>query len=120
MACEGMLRCTPQIAELFKLPGVTHVLSCAQAPHNTIGNAVAHEGLLSSVGALGSFSNTELIELVIASEVFELHGQAGNRLRKIALAAAKRWAGADQTASGLLVTYLKKNVQSYKYFVVSS
>lgn len=57
---------------------------------------------------------------MIASEVFELHGPAGSQLRKIALAAARRWAGADQTASGLLVTYLRKSVQSYKYFVVRS
>lgn len=71
-------------------------------------------------GSLGSFSNTDLVEFVIASEIFELYGQSGVRLKKIALAAAKRWAGADQTASGLLVTYLRKNVQSYKYFVVSS
>lgn len=58
------------------------------------------------------------MELVIASEVFELHGRVGSRLKKVALAAAKKWAGAEQTASGLLVTYLQKNVQAYKSFVV--
>ena len=67
---------------------------------------------------MGSFSNTELLQLLVASEVFELHGTIGARLRKVALAAAKKWAGLDQVASGLLVSYLRSNVPSAKSFVV--
>ena len=50
--------------------------------------------------------------------MFELHGAIGERLRKVALTAAKKWAGLDQVASGLLVSYLRANVPSAKSFVV--
>lgn len=55
----------------------------------------------------------------MASEVFELLGDAGRRLKVVAMSAAKKWAGPEQAASGLLITYLEKNVLSAKSFLVS-
>ena len=79
----------------------------------------AVRGVSGPAGALGSFRKTELLQLVIASEVFEQLGQVGTRLKRVALAAARRWAGPEQTATGLLVTYLQKNVPSASFFVVT-
>ena len=56
---------------------------------------------------------------MVASEVFELLGETGRRLKAVAMSAAKKWAGPEQAASGLLVTYLEKNVPSAKPFLVS-
>ena len=71
------------------------------------------------VGGKAAFSNEELLQLVVASEVFELLGETGRRLKAVAMSAAKKWAGPEQAASGLLITYLEKNVPSAKAFLVS-
>lgn len=55
---------------------------------------------------------------MVASEVFELLGDTGRRLKAVAMSAAKKWAGPEQAASGLLITYLEKNVLSAKSFLV--
>ena len=70
-------------------------------------------------GGKAAFNNTELLQVVVASEVFELFGDTGKRLRAVAMSAAKKWAGPEQAASGLLISYLEKNVLSAKSFLVS-
>lgn len=72
------------------------------------------------VGGKAAFSNEELLQLVVASEVFELLGETGRRLKAVAMSAAKKWAGPEQAASGLLISYLEKNVPSAKPFLVSN
>ena len=70
-------------------------------------------------GGKAAFNNTELLQLVVASEVFELFGETGRRLKAVAMTSAKKWAGPEQAASGLLITYLEKNVPSARSFQVT-
>lgn len=76
--------------------------------------------MLRLLGGKAAFNNTELLQLVVASEVFELLGETGRRLKAVALSAAKKWAGPEQAASGLLITYLEKNVLSASSFLVGA
>lgn len=57
--------------------------------------------------------------MVVATEVFMLFGETGKQLRKIAMEVAKKWAGVDQAASGLLITFLEKSVPSATSFLAS-
>lgn len=75
-------------------------------------------GIKFYAGKPGGFNNYDLLQLVVASEVFDLFGDSGAFLRKVALKASQKWAGADMTANGFLVTYLKKAVPSRSNFLV--
>jgi len=74
---------------------------------------------IDGAGGKGAFGGKELLQMVVATEVFDLFGETGKKLRGIAMAVAKKWEGGDQAASGLLITFLEKNVPSATSFLAS-
>ena len=128
----------PQIAQAYQLPGKLRIRSELFAFRSTRNVGCAHRRSTKCstslafcsckvvpkvrwmpAGAVGNFSNTELLQIVVASEVFQLFGETGEHLKRVALTASRRWAGPEMTANGFLITYLRKAVPSRSHFLAS-
>jgi hypothetical protein len=70
-------------------------------------------------GGKAAFGDKEILQMVVATEVFELFGETGQKLRAIAIAVAQRWEGVEQAATGILITYLERNIPSATSFLAS-